>query len=105
MGNNLPVRVVVDNNSWPTHAAEYICLKIVPEWQELFLKKNADYGDNSDDLGVRGQFSDIHRKLKKLRRGLWEGQKLTGEQPREICLDLIGHLFLTIQMIDEEGEK
>lgn len=56
------------------------------------------------ELGVRGQFSDIWRKIAPLKRALWEGEELPKEQPREICLDLIGHAILTIMMLDELDE-
>ena len=72
-----------------------------PEWAAQFTKKSNDYGDTADDLGAAGQYSDMSRKMGKLKRALWEGKTLTGEQPREILLDLIGHCFLTIHYIDQ----
>jgi len=100
-GHTFPVEV---GDLWPSASAQQIMEQLLPEWRDLFLQKNADYGDSADDLGLAGQYSDIHRKLAKLRRALWDGKKLTGEQPREICMDLIGHLFLTIEMLDKEGK-
>lgn len=84
---------------------QYIRDVLMPEWLEQFQRKAADYNDNQNEnhrvLGVRGQFADIWRKIGKLKKALWEGQPLVGEQPREILMDLIAHCFLTIAMLDE----
>jgi hypothetical protein len=79
---------------------QYILDDLVPEWEVLFARRNADYGDGAAVLGIRGQYSDMNRKMTKLKRSLWDGYQLTGEQPREILMDLIGHCFLTIDMLD-----
>lgn len=77
---------------------------IFEEAQALHLKKRNDYmtpeGDVGDDLGVAGQYAEIHRKSKKLKRAMWEGQDMVGEQPREILLDLIGHAVKAIRYYD-----
>lgn len=82
-----------------THG-RYITEQLVGEWLEQFIIKSNDYGETSDDLGAAGQFADMNRKWGKLRRALWEGQELVGEQPREILMDMIGHCFLTIHYLD-----
>lgn len=82
----------------------YITKFLVPEWEKLFLRKNAGYGDMHQELGVKAQYVDIHRKVGKLRRGLWEGEDIGDEKPREVLLDLIGHCFLTIEILDREQE-
>jgi hypothetical protein len=92
----------------PTGAdGRYIGDTLIPEFYEQFLAKAKDYNDNQNEnhrvLGVRGQFADIWRKIGKLKKALWEGHPLVGEQPREILMDLIAHCFLTISMMDEEG--
>lgn len=79
--------------------------RLLPEWWTLFKGKNNEYGTHDDDLGMRGQYADMHRKMKKLRNNLWNGKALTHEQPREVILDLIGHLFLTLTKGDKEGWK
>ena len=73
-------------------------------------QKQQDYDANDGFpshklLGLRGQFSDIWRKIPKLYKALWLGQKLTGEQPREILLDLIGHCLLSIDLLDSEADR
>jgi hypothetical protein len=84
---------------------QYIVGTLLPEWLEQFRGKQGDYKDDANRLGVKGAFVDIHRKEGKVKRALWDGHELKGEQPREILLDLIGHCFLTIAAIDnEEGQ-
>lgn len=75
----------------------------LPNWLALFAQKNAEYQDGMGTafvLGPRGQFSDIYRKMMKLKIGLWDGEeeKLTSEGVDEILMDMIGHCFLTLAM-------
>lgn len=78
---------------------------LMPEWLELFAKKNSDYGAGSAfELGVRGQYSDIHRKMIKLKRAMWDGEELKFEGSEEIIRDLIGHLFLTLHMMEVQKD-
>ena len=88
-----------------TDEAELIINELLPEWWSQFKAKNKEYVTHDDDLGMRGQYADIHRKMKKLRNALWDGKPLTHEQPREVVLDLIGHLFLTLAKGDKDGWK
>lgn len=82
----------------------YIRDILLSEWFAQFCRKAADYNDNENEnhrqLGVQGQFADIWRKIGKLKKALWDGYSLVGEQPREILMDLIAHCFLTIAMMD-----
>lgn len=86
---------------------QYIRDQLLPEFWGRFAEKAADYNDNGNEnhrqLGVRGQFADIWRKIGKLKKALWEGRQLVGEQPREILMDLIAHCFLTIAVIDGDN--
>lgn len=86
-------------------ATPSIEMLIADAWQDamaLFDKKIQDYGEPPFDLGAAGQFADMHRKMRKLKRALWDGQILTGEQPLEICQDMMGHLALTIAFLQHE---
>lgn len=78
----------------------YIMTKLLPEWEERFRAKQRDYGNDANQLGLSGAFVDVWRKAGKLKRALWDGQKLVGEQPREILMDLVGHCFLIIAQMD-----
>lgn len=88
---------------WPTESAELTRIMTVhmPAWAELFAQKNAEYGDNAHVLGTKGQFADIWRKIGKLKTALWDDQpeRLTSESAEEVILDLIGHLFLTLNLL------
>lgn len=70
---------------------------------KLFLEKSADYGEESHGfMGPVGQFSDIYRKVIKLKRALVDGVELQHEQPIEILMDLVAHCWLTIAMLEME---
>jgi hypothetical protein len=74
-------------------------LAAIPTWAARFTEKSVDYGDAVNELGAQGQFSDMHRKMGKLKRAMWNNEKLTGEQPIEILEDLIGHCFLSMYFL------
>lgn len=80
----------------------------VPAWLDLFERKNREYGDGAAfDLGARGQFSDMYRKMLKLKRAMWDEDEsvLTTEGVDEILQDLIGHCFLTLNMRSRDRSK
>jgi hypothetical protein len=79
--------------------------ELVPEWVAYFAAKNAGYGDMHQDLGVRAQYVDLHRKTRKLKRAFWDNEDIGDETPREVAMDLIGHCFLAICLIDQEAAK
>src|SRR5690349_3697784 len=100
-GNGVNVEVEADDSP----ELNVIAKRIMPEWLELFARKNRDYGSGSAyELGVRGQYSDIHRKMIKLKRAMWDGEQLDFEDTDEIIKDLISHLFLTLHMFGLERE-
>lgn len=95
--------IVVQIADGDTQELREIARDIMPEWLDMFARKNADYGsEGAKVLGIKGQYADINRKMLKLKRGLWDDEPMNFEQPEEICLDLIGHLFLTVQMLREK---
>jgi uncharacterized protein YcaQ len=76
---------------------------IIHQFWDQFLPAYAEYGPRAaDELGLAGQWGDLHRKVKKLKAPLWEGDKdrLTRETPRQVLYDIIGHALLAIDMID-----
>ena len=76
------------------------------EWLEEFARKARDYGDEDEfNLGLVGQYADMSRKFKKLRRAMFEGKELTGEQPDEILRDLIGHAWITLYRMDKMNRE
>jgi len=93
-----------DESPGESTTLDYIMDELIPEFDLQFRGKHRDYGDGAATLGTAGQFADIYRKVTKLKRSLWEHQTLSGEQPREVLMDLIGHCFLTIDMLDREQQ-
>lgn len=78
----------------------------VPEVIDFFRRKSEHYrsAEGFMTLGAKGQFADINRKFWPLKQAIWEGRPLTGEQPDEIIKDLIGHCFLMLWCLRNEGE-
>lgn len=87
-----------------TEQLRRIVCKVLPQVMEKFAAKNAEYGENAFVLGERGQFSDIWRKIAKLKTAIWDGhpEQLVTEGPDEIMSDLIGHLLLTLDMREQD---
>lgn len=79
--------------------------KHLPEALSLFSRKNKGYGDMADVLGSRAQFVDMHRKMDKLKRGLWEGQDIGDENIKEVVQDLFGHCLLMLRTFDQEYQE
>lgn len=86
--------------------ARMILNVLVKEWAETFAAKAREYGTMHRALGIRAQFVDSHRKMGKLQLAWWDEVDTSDwrEQPREIAMDLIGHLFLAVALLDRERE-
>jgi hypothetical protein len=83
----------------PNEQAHRILVDVLPKLLELYMKKSMDYGgDVGDlaDLGAKATFVDMWRKMGKLKRALWDGVELEGEGPKEIMMDLVGHIFIIL---------
>lgn len=99
----------VDISRYPeTDLAKRIIEKHLPEAMDHFLMRNAEYGDDDDfNLGVRGQYVDISRKVQKLKRRWWGGESEpdegAGESTRVIVMELIGHLLMSLDYMDQTG--
>jgi hypothetical protein len=89
-------------DQFATDQAEKIFKEILPAVLERFVRKNADYGGTAHFLGAKGQFADINPKFWKLKRALWDGEKLVGESVEEILEDLIGHCLLSLYFLTGE---
>lgn len=73
---------------------------ILPGLIENFYNKSGDYGPAGFvDLGIKGQFSDMWRKMVKLKRSLWDGFELRYEDVDEIMSDLFGHLMISLYLL------
>lgn len=103
--NSMGTGIAIEREEGDSQELNVIATRIMPEWLELFARKNRDYGSGSAyELGVRGQYSDIHRKMIKLKRAMWDGEELDFEDTDEIIKDLISHLFLTLHMFGLQRE-
>lgn len=75
------------------------------EAMQVAVDKSQDYGDDADtELGAKGQYAEIHRKMRKLKRALWEGHELTGEPVEEVLMDLMSHCALAIDNLRAAGD-
>ena len=103
--SNGTLRVDLDGSE--TQELRDIILVHIPEFLDLFVRKNKEYGENAQTLGPRGQFSDMYRKMIKLKTAMWDGEeeKLTSEGVDEILMDLIGHCLLTLRMRREQDRE
>lgn len=71
----------------------------------LHMYKSMDYGEGEAEfLGPAGQFAEIYRKIPKLKRSMWEGKTLNGEQPAEILMDLMAHCALAVSMLGVDSQ-
>ncbi|QKY78596.1 hypothetical protein SEA_DRYAD_58 [Streptomyces phage Dryad] len=103
--NSMGTGIAIEREEGDSQELNVIATRIMPEWLALFQRKNRDYGSGSAyELGVRGQYSDIHRKMIKLKRAMWDGEELDFEDTDEIIKDLISHLFLTLHMFGLQRE-
>lgn len=82
-----------------TETADRILYAVLPEALSLFIEKNNGYGEMANVLGPRAQFVDIHRKVDKLKRALWEGSDIGAEDAAEVTRDLFGHCLLLLDML------
>lgn len=100
---NVPVQM--------TKQAKFIIEELMQEWVVEFVDKNNDYQDKdgnlSDELGSAGQWGDLYRKVRKLKKPMWDerGAKLNFEQTDEILRDLIGHSFLALYFLRQESVR
>lgn len=95
-----------DLDALPTDQARDIVSRLIPEWLNGFLDANARYRKVGNELGYKGILPDVNRKMGVLKARVWDGDKDSGREPtRGIVLDLIGHLFLMLHMMDEEDSE
>ena len=77
----------------PTPEADLIVNHLLAQWLDLFLEKNSKY-KAVRQLGARGVFPDVNRKVGILEARVWNGENVPGESTERVIMDLIGHLFL-----------
>ena len=83
----------------PNEQAYEIITTVLPNVMQLYMSKSRDYGGNVMAmlrLGPKASFVDLWRKVGKLKRALWDGEPMKGEQPDEILADCVGHILITM---------
>lgn len=99
-------QVMITTSALPqTELAGRIVNHHMPAALDHFLRRNEEYGDDDDfNLGSRGQYVDISRKVQKLKRRMWEGRPVKDgeESTRTVVMELIGHLLMTMDYLEEE---
>lgn len=83
-----------------TEHARSIFQYVLPDVMKLFAEKSNRYGEpDGDDLGIAGTYADMHRKWKRLRKHMWEGESWPegGEPFEEVLMDMVGHCLKTIE--------
>jgi len=64
--------------------------------------KRPNYGDAFLELGAKGQFSEIWRKVKKLQTEVWEGQPLVGETATQVAMEIIPHCLMMVYCLHHQ---
>lgn len=93
------------HGTWPTKVAERIFTRYLIDWVNLFLQKNASYGEGAYHVdGLAGYWPELRRKVARLRRAIWQGEDTSDwtEQPAEIIFDLIGTLLMCYDLLGEQ---
>lgn len=108
MGEQIALQLGMQDTPWTSTLEELLAPGggrdgLLQEWLHHFLRKQRDYGDGATTLGAPGQYAELHRKMAKLKRALWDGVPLENEPVREVLMDLIGHCFLAIQFLDSDN--
>jgi hypothetical protein len=85
---------------------EYILGELIPQFEERLQAWNKEYTQERD-LGVKGEFVGLYRKVRKLKTIIWDGESDAEwrEDTRTMLLEVIGHAFLAISDLDEQERK
>lgn len=91
----------------PNDQAMRVVLDVLPKALELYMKKSKDYGGNvmsRRKLGIKACIPDMNRKFEKLIDAIWDGKPLQFEQPDEILMDLLGHILIILDEMQDKDE-
>lgn len=96
-------RLIIDDEEFATSMARRICTEYIPEFMNTFIVKNRKYRKVTNNLGAKGVFPDINRKVGIIEARVWDGDgepdKGEGESTIEVIDDLIGHLLIMRDML------
>jgi hypothetical protein len=101
-GDHDGISIILDSHD--SEELRTIINGIMPLWARLFAEKNKKYaGLAGNDLGSKGKFVDVYRKVMLLKSRIWDDHEVIGEDNVEVIYDTIGHLFL--MLYDMAGER
>lgn len=82
---------------------DYIARTIVPELLQRFDAWSVEY-QQERDLGIRGEFVGLYRKVRKLKTVLWDGKSAASwrEGLRTILFEVAAHALLMLVDLDKE---
>jgi hypothetical protein len=77
---------------------------ITDEITEILLKKNADYGGASFDLGLNGNMVHLWDKVKRYKTLVENPQKLPNyESINDTLFDIIGYAIIGLHIINDSS--
>ncbi len=80
--------------------------KITNEVTDILLKKNADYGGASFDLGLNGNMVHLWDKVKRYKSLITNDQKEPNFESLEDTLkDIIGYAIIGLHILNDETIK
>lgn len=81
----------------------WILQNVVPMALRRFIRHNLEYRDTDMELGLKGQFTEIHHITAKLRRLIWKSnpQFIHVSDVQTELENLIGHALLALDLLDK----
>ena len=79
--------------------------KITAEVTELLLRKNADYGSASFDLGLNGNMVHLWDKVSRYRSLLRKENNPNFENLEDTLKDMIGYAIIGLHILNDENIK
>lgn len=79
--------------------------KVTAEVTEILLKKNADYGGASFDLGLNGNMVHLWDKVSRYRSLLRKDNNPNFESLEDTLRDIIGYAIIGLHILDDENIK
>ena len=79
--------------------------KITSEITEMLLKKNADYGGASFDLGLNGNMVHLWDKIKRYKSLIENVDEPNFESLEDTLKDIIGYSIIGLHILNDEKIK
>jgi len=102
-GTNVANQYTITIQGVPNPQAVRVITDVLPKALDLYLRKSKDYGGNVMDrfrLGIKASVPDMARKFGKIIDAIWEDKPLQFEQPEEVLMDLLGHIFIILDQMN-----